>query len=203
MKNAAKYTEIIKNLQKSFLKEGKAPPAPKIDPLSALVKGALSYDIPDPRVEEALKVIGKEFVNLNELRVATQLEVRDMLGNKFPNIEQRVDLITLSLNMIFEREHTLSLDRLKTISRKDARQFLRELPGMLPYVEAYIMLVGLEGHALPIDSESIVFFRSLGIFDEKTTLDDAQKFIESHLKAEECWDFHYQLRKTALEKKKK
>lgn len=203
MKNAAKFAEIIKSLQKSFAKEGKTPPAPKIDPLNALVKGALSYDVSDARVEEAQKVIGKEFVNLNELRVATQLEVRDMLGNKFPNIEQRVDLITLSLNTIFEREHTLSLDRLKTISRKDARQFLRELPGMLPYVEAYIMLVGLEGHALPVDAESLAFFRDHGLFDEKTTLDEAQKFLEAHLKVEECWDFYHHLRKTALEKKKK
>lgn len=29
-------------------------------------------------------VIGHRFVDLNELRVATELEVEDMLGQKFP-----------------------------------------------------------------------------------------------------------------------
>ena len=33
---------------------------------------------------------------------------------RYPAIEQRVAMITRSLNDIFEREHTLSLDRLKT-----------------------------------------------------------------------------------------
>src|SRR5438128_1662585 len=140
MKNASKYIDILRSLGRSFAKEGKAPPIEKQEPLKALVRGTMSYDVPDSRAEDAMKVIDREFVNLNELRVATQLEVQDMLGSRYPEIERRVDLITLSLNSIFEKEHTLSLDRLKTVSRKDARQFLRDLPEMHPFVEAYVMV---------------------------------------------------------------
>ena len=74
-----------------------------------------------------------------------------MLGSRYPAIEKRVAMITQSLNSIFEKEHTLSLDRLKTISKRDARQFLRDLPDIHPFVEAYVMLFAFDGHAIPID----------------------------------------------------
>ena len=111
----------------------------------------MSFDVPDGRADDAMAAIGREFVDLNELRVATELEVQEMLGTRYPGIERRVSMITQALNAIFEKEHTLSLDRLKTISKRDARQFLRDLPDMHPFVEAYVMLFAFDGHAVPID----------------------------------------------------
>ncbi len=203
MKNAAKYADILKSLFKSFQKDGKAPPLEKQEPLKALVRGAMSYDVPDSRADDAMKTIDREFVNLNELRVATQLEVQDMLGQRYPDIEHRVDTITLCLNNIFEKEHTLSLDRLKTISKKDARQFLRDLPEVSAFVEAYVMLFGFETPAVPVDNESLNFLREHGMFDEKSTTDDAQHFIENQLKAEEYYEFFHGLRKAVFNRKKK
>src|SRR5215207_2909113 len=125
MKNATKHADELKSLYKKLSKEHKPGEKQPQDALWALVRGAMSYDVPDSRVEDAIKVIQREFVDLNELRVATELEVQEMLGQRYPQIEERVKLSTAALNAIFEKEHTLSLDRLKTISRRDARQFLR------------------------------------------------------------------------------
>ena len=126
MKNAGKHGEELRALMKRLLKEHKPEPKQVQDPLQALVRGAMSFDVPDTRADEAMKHIEREFVDLNELRVATDLEIQEMLGSRYPEIERRVEMITRSLNNIFEREHTLSLDRLKTVSKRDARQFLRE-----------------------------------------------------------------------------
>ena len=103
-----------------------------MDPLHALVRAAMSFDVPDDRAEEAMKAIDGEFCDLNELRVATELEVQELLGQRYPEIERRVAMITQSLNNIFEREHTLSLDRLKSANKKDARQFLPRAAGNPP-----------------------------------------------------------------------
>jgi endonuclease III len=203
MKNATKYAEAVRSLYKSLLKEGKPPAPAKLDPLKALVRGSMAYDVSDTRADEAMKLIDREFVNLNELRVATELEVQELLGVKYPAIEQRVALITGSLNAIFEREHTLSLDRLKTISKKDARQFLRELPAMHPFVEAYVMITGFEAPAIPMDQEMLEYLRGEGIFDDKTTPDDAQRFLEHNLKAEECGEFFTVLRKAVFSDRRK
>ncbi len=194
MKNAGKHADELKALCRRLVKEHKPGDRQPQEPLKALVRGAMSFDVADARADEAMRAIDREFVDLNELRVATDLEIQELLGVKYPLIERRVAMITQSLNNIFEREHTLSLDRLKTVSKRDARQFLRELPDIHPFVEAYVMLFGFEGHAFPMDDDTLAFLRDHGIVEESTTLDEAQRFVEHHLKAEECYDLFACLR---------
>ncbi len=200
MKNATKHADTLKSLFKKLVKEHKAPPITLVPAVEALVRGVMSYDVSDSRAEDAMKAIQREFVDLNELRVATDLEVQALLGQRYPAIEKRVAMITLALNNIFEREHTLNLERLKEVSKRDARQFLRELPDLHPFVDAYVMLFSFEGHAFPIDNEILAFLVDAEIIEEGTTLQDAQKFVEHHLKADECYEFYYALRNN---KKKK
>src|SRR5215208_8459678 len=197
MKNATKHADDLRSLFRKLMKDCKPEPRQAQDPLHALVRGAMSFDVPDARAEEAMKVVAQEFVDLNELRVATELEVQDLLGSRYPEIVRRVLMITQTLNNIFEREHTLSLDRLKTVSKRDARQFLRELPDIHPFVEAYVMLFAFEGHAVPVDNQTLTYLKAQGIVEENTTVDEAQRFIEHAMKAEECADLYACLRRTA------
>ena len=199
MKNAGKHADKLKSVCKKLVKEHKPQPKQTQEALKALVRGAMSYDVSDARAEDAMKAIEKEFVDLNELRVATDLEIQEMLGQRYPDIERRVRMITQSLNDIFEREHTLSLNRLKEISRRDARQFLRELPEIHPFVEAYVMMMSLDGNAFPVDDSMLEYLREEEIFEEEMTLEDAQKFIEHHLKAEDLHPFYVSLRKEATD----
>lgn len=201
MKNATKYAETLKGIHKSLLKEGKPAAFEKQEPLKALVRGAMSYDVSDARAEEAMKAIEREFVDLNELRVATDLEIQELLGVKYPAIEKRVEMITRSLNAIFEKEHTLSLDRLRTVSKRDTRQFLRDLPELSPFVEAYVMLFAFESPAMPVDSEILAWLREESMFEEKTTIEEAQKFLEHQLKADECHEFFALLRRAMYSEK--
>jgi endonuclease III len=197
MKNAGKHVDELKSLMRRLAREGKPPPRMAQEPLHGLVRAAMSFDMPDTRAEEAMKAIEGEFVGLNELRVATELEVQEMLGSRYPAIERRVAMITLALNNIFEREHTLSLERLKSVSKRDARQFLRELPEVHPFVEAYVMLMSFDGHALPVDDLMVEYLRAQKVVDAQTTAEEAQRFLESHLKAEECYDFFMLVRRAS------
>src|SRR5271156_470801 len=135
MKNATKHADELRSLFKKLMRDEKPPPRETMDALQALVRGAMSYDVPDSKAGDAMKAINDEFVDLNELRVATDLEIQELLGVRYPEIERRVAMITQGLNQIFEKEHTLSLDRLKGISKREARQFLRDLPDIHPFVE--------------------------------------------------------------------
>src|SRR3954453_8563041 len=195
MKNATKYADRLRSLLRHLVKHHKPAPKHSAEPLKALVRAAMSYDVPDSKADDAVKSIEKEFVDLNELRVATDLEIQELLGVRYPDIERRVAMITGALNNIFEREHTLNLERLKTISRRDARQFLRELPEIHPFVEGYVMLYGFDGHAFPIDDEFLEYLHDQEIVEDGATLDDAQRFLEHQLKAEECHDLFLALRK--------
>ena len=201
MKNAGKHADDLKALLKRLVKEHKPGDLQPQEPLKALVRAAMAYDIPDSRVDEAMRAIDREFVDLNELRVATDLEIHELLGVRYPDIERRVAMITQSLNNIFEREHTMSLDRLKTISKRDARQFLRELPEIHPFVEAYVLLFAFDGHAFPIDDEILAYLKEQEVVEDGVNLEEAQRFVEHHLKAEECHDLFACLRAGGMDGK--
>ncbi len=203
MKNPSKRAEALRSLNRSLLRQVKPDPITPIEPLKALVRAAMSYDVADSKADEAMKAIDREFVDLNELRVATELEVQELLGVRYPQIEKRVGMITAALNDIFEREHTLSLDRLKTVSRRDARNFLRELPEIHPFVEAYVMLFALDGHAVPIDEEILSMLRDEDVVEEDTSLEEAQRFVEHHLKTGEAHPFFIAVRQAAFEESRR
>lgn len=190
MKNATKHAETLKTLSRKLLKEHPAPELKTVEPLLALVRGAMSYDVSDELAGKAMAAIDREFVDLNELRVATELEVQELLGMRYPAIEDRVSLITDVLNAIFEKEHTLSLERLKSIGRKEARQFIRDLPDISPFIEGYVMLFGFGQPAIPVDQTILGYLREEKVVGDDADCASAQKFLETQVKGSEHAFFH-------------
>ena len=150
-----------------------------------------------------MEIVDREFVDLNELRVATELEVIEIIGPKYPAIELRALMFREILNAIFEKEHTLSFERIKTLGKKDARAALREMPDMTPFVEAYTLMFGLDSAAAPIDQWMLDLLTEAEAVEPGTSIEEAQKFVESHLKSEELYDFYALVRRAAGAKKAK
>ena len=88
----------------------------------------------------------------------------------------------------------LGPDNVRTL----VRTFLRELPDMHPFVEAYVMLYGFEGNAMPIDDLMLGYLKEEEVVEPAATLDEAQKFVEHYFKAEEYHDLFYVIREAAL-----
>ncbi|MDB5173590.1 MAG: hypothetical protein JWN51_2363, partial [Phycisphaerales bacterium] len=78
MKNASKRADDFKSLSRRLMKENKSEPREPQEALKALVRGAMSFDVPDSRADEAVRLLDREFVDLNELRVATDLEIQEL-----------------------------------------------------------------------------------------------------------------------------
>ena len=60
------------------------------------------------------------------------------------------------------------------------------------------MLIAFDGHAVPIDDETLGFLHGHGIVEEGTSLDEGQRFVEHAVKAEESYDFFAALRRVVL-----
>ena len=87
--------------------------------------------------------------------------------------------------------------------RRDARQFLRELPDIHPFVEAYVMLHAFEGAAFPVDTEILAYLKEEDVLEEEATLEDAQKFVEHNIKADELYDFFATIRSAVFEESRR
>ncbi len=51
--NATKHAEELRSLLKKLLREQKPDPKPTYEPLQAFVRGAMTYDAPDGRADDA------------------------------------------------------------------------------------------------------------------------------------------------------
>ncbi len=194
MKNATKYADRLRSCFKSWMKEHKPAPIELSDPLEAFVRGCFAMNTTDARAESAIKAIRIEFVDFNELRVATDLEVHALIlphyGGPAADLEHRVSMVIRGLNGIFDKEHTLSLARLRTIPRRDARQLFRDLPEIVPFTEAYAMVYGFEAAAVPVDDQILALLKAENCVDPGVGAEEAQRFVEHQLKAEECYEFY-------------
>lgn len=199
MKGAGKYAEELKSLVKKFAKEAKSTSIPKQDPLRAMVRAIFSFDTTDAKAEEALATVDREFVDINELRVATELEVHDLIGSKFPQIAKRAMMISVIFNHVFDKEGVLTFDRMGAMKKAEIRPFLRALPGMTPFVEAYVALAAFELSAMPMDDMTLAKLKAAGAVDQGATIEEAQKFVEGHTKPDELSDLFAGMRRHAEE----
>jgi hypothetical protein len=203
MKNATKHAADIKALINKAAKGLEIPEKPVHDPIKALVLGALLYNASDKQALDALAAFEKEFVDFNELRVATELEVQDLLGEKYPQPVERVEFLIGALNHIFNKEHTLSLNRMKGLKVAEIRVFLEEFPDAVPFVTAYVMLYGYDSAAFPIDDDLLDYLLAEELLEEGTTVPQAQAFLEGHLKADEMHKAYVALRSLVVSRGRK
>ncbi|MEM8875729.1 MAG: hypothetical protein AAGD32_15895 [Planctomycetota bacterium] len=200
MKNATQHATALKALQKKLVKAHKSTlpkPGEKpalMKPLAALVWAAYLADAPEAKAEKALEQIHEHFVDYNDMRVATELEMIELLGSRYPKLEERLARLHDTLNMIFERESGLNLDRFEALKVKEKRELLRDLPGMTPFVEGYVMLYSADAAAFPIDEAMHGLLLATGAIEEDADAWDAQKFVEQQLKADELHLFFTALR---------
>ena len=200
MKNIVKHVDKLKALQKRLLKDHPPADFAQLDPLPALVRGILSFDASEAKVESALKSLDKEFVDLNELRVATELELISVIGPRYPHVQRRAAMLRDSLNGIFALHDTLNLESLKPMNRRETIEAVAKIAGLTPYVEAFVMLAGFEAPAVPTDEAMLAVLRDAGAVEPDATAEEAQRFLQDKLKADEMVPLFTALRERAHQK---
>src|SRR5690349_5066535 len=110
MKNAGKHADTLKGLLKKVPKELRNAQRPQMEFSEAVVRASLLYDATDGQCEAAIETLRGEFTDFNELRVATELEVQDLVGSEYPKIDERTTILRNTLHGIFESENSFKID---------------------------------------------------------------------------------------------
>ncbi len=197
MRGATDCAKRLKSLFASLrARLGKVQRIPASDPITQLILGVFSRDMPEARAREALDKLRAMVVDYNELRVIPPIEMAQALGD-YPDVRLKCEDVSRALNRIFAIEHSVTLDRLATISRKDALAYIERIDGLDPYTRARIRLLGLQFHAVPLDEAMWALARREGVIDPKCPLDEAQSFLERHVAEEDAAEFVTLLKKHA------
>lgn len=190
MRGATECARRLKLLWSSLrAKLGKVSPPAITDPITQLILGVLSRDTPETKASEGLERLRGMVVDYNELRVIPPIELAAILGD-FPDARLKCEDITRALNAVFAREHTVSLDRLIEMPRRDAAAALEKIDGLEPYTRARIRLLGLRHHAIPLDEAMWATARAQHIVDGRCPLLEAQQFLERQVPEENGLEFY-------------
>jgi len=159
------------------------------DMIRRLAIAVLGEECGDHDASKAVDRIVERYVDWNEVRVSTPQELHEVVGDLVPDGPQRCKQLIQVLQAVYEKEHRVSLDRLTSIGRREAKQFLESLPGCDEYVTASLLLWCLEGHAIPIHRQLHNVLREAELVHPAATRAEVQAFLERHVAAAQAKHF--------------
>ena len=189
MRGATDSAKRLKSLFGSLRsKLGKIGPPAITDPITQLILGVLSRDAAESKAHEGLERVRGTVVDYNELRVIPPIELAQALHD-FPDGRLKCEDISRALNTIFAIEHSVSLDRVAALPKKDAAAYLEKVVGLEPYTRARIRLLGFRHHAIPLDEAMWACARAARVVDARCSLDEAQQFLERQIAEDDALEF--------------
>jgi endonuclease III len=190
MKDGTRYASQVKSVfSKLRQKAGKADTPEPEEPLHRLAVAILAADTTDEQARRAVSRLLGAMESWNELRVSTPVELQRVLGNMVPNSLARCEQLVNALQSVFDRENRMSLDRLRSLGRREARQFLENLDGVDEYVAASVMLWSLGGHAIPVNNKLFDSLRAADLIHPAADRSEVQAFLERNISASQAREF--------------
>jgi endonuclease III len=187
MKNGTIYAKHLKRFFNQLKKDLPAPPidAEPTDPTRQLILAILGEGGPVQEAEKALHRLLGVMVDFNEIRVSAPFELADIIGDRLPDALNRCHRLKLSLDAVYLKEHSVSIQHLRKVGLRESRQFLESLEGVAGYPAASVMLWSLGGHAIPITEKSVEVLRREGLIDPDADIREVQAFLERNISADD------------------
>ena len=112
-----------------------------------------------------------------------------IVGDQSLDYKARASALRRALNAIFRKEHAVNLDRLHSLGRREARQYLEDLDGVDACAAASVMLWSLGGHAIPVDQRLLDAMRREELVAPSATVAEVQAFLERNINANDAKTF--------------
>lgn len=197
MKGATACARRLKGLIRSLRsKLGKVTLPAVGDPVSQLILGIFSRDVPESKARQVLDSLRSAVVDYNDLRVIPVSELVEIVG-EYPDVRLKCEDMSRALNRLFLFEHSVTFERIAQGPKKDVLAYLDKLDGLEAYTRGRIRLLGFQMHACPLDEAMWAVAAHEEIIDPKCSLLDAQSFLERQVPEEEALEFFALLRQHA------
>jgi len=210
MKNSKEYAGRLQKLYRGLkLKRGrtKIETVTYEDPLLAVIYGIVSEQMRDDVAQAAMVGIRDTFIDWNDLRVSRVEEVVEVFGEDTLATRSTGAALTMVLRAVFDAYHALTLQPLKKMGKRPAKQALEDLHGMSRFAANYCMLTSLQAHAVPLTATMVEYLRQQEVVDPQADEEDIEGFLSRQVAAKNGYEFYALLRRESesarVTKKKK
>ncbi len=196
MKDSKEYSKQIQKLYRALKRGNPSPERPRYDePVDALVYGIVSENLTDSKTRDTMKKLSGYFVDLNDLRVALTEEIIDVLGDDNPATKNITSTTKRILASVFEKYNAVTLQTLKKLGKRPAKQVLQKIDAATPFAVDYCMLTALAGHAVPLTERMIQFLKTERLVHPRADRQEIEGFLTRQIAAKNAFEFYYLLRR--------
>ncbi len=196
MKNSKEHAQRLRKLYRGLKRAH--PKVEKVtyeDPAEALIWGIVSEKMSESAAGRALREIRGTFVDWNDLRVSRIEEVAEALGGNGTSSRATASALTAVLRSIFDEHHKISLQTLRKLGKRPARQGLEKLDGVSRFAVNYCLLTALQAHAIPLTGEMVAYLKRNEIIDANASEEDIESFVTRQVSARNAYEFYALLRR--------
>ena len=158
-------------------------------PISVLVQTILSQNTSDRNSGRAFESLMNSFCDWDAIADAGVGEVANSIRAGGLG-EVKAKYIKQVLEDIRQKRSRCELEFLKKSSVDEAREWLRQLPGVGMKTASCVLLFALGMPALPVDTHIFRVARRLGLIDSKVSVEQAHKLLEGLVPPDDVYQFH-------------
>lgn len=196
MKNSKEHAQRLKKLYRGLKRvHPRVERTTYEDPAEALICAIISENMSESATQKALREIKGVFVDWNDLRVSRAEEIVEALGTDTASSRATAFALTVALRGIFDEYHKISLEVLKKLGKRPAKQGLEKLEGVSRFVVNYCMLMSLQAHAIPLTGGMIEYLKRNQIIDADADAQDIEGFVTRQVAAKDAYEFYALLRR--------
>ncbi len=195
MKNSKDYSQKIQKLYRSLSR--KYPKVQKVSHetvIDSIIYAVISAEMSEKTTDSVIKKFADYFVDWNDLRVSRSEEIVEVLGKDNHVTMDIASTITRILNGIFNEYHKVSLEALKKIGKRPAKQALEKIDGMSHFVVDYCLLTALGGHAIPLTDKMIKYLKTNELVNPDADEQQIGGFLAKQISAKSGYEFYAILR---------
>ncbi len=194
MRKSREYAQRLQRLYRGLKRvHAKIEPVIHDDPVDALIYGVVSERMSASAAEAAMKAIRRTFVSWNDLRVSRPEEIVEALGHDTAAGRDTASVLTAALRAVFDVHHTVSLEALKKLGKRPARQAIEKL-GISRFTANYCMLTSMEAHAIPLTEPMLGYLKHHKVVDAQADMEDIEGFLTRQVPAKKAYEFYALLR---------
>lgn len=154
------------------------------DVIEALVQQILELGVPERSAKDAMKRLRDEFIDWNDMRVATVREIEDVLGVRYQKVREKAEDLRHLLADLYTAFRRMDI---REALMGDGIETLRALPETSNIRRDFVdraLLLALSLKVFPCDEEQLRLLKFLGGCPKAWTLQQAQKRMEESLDIE-------------------
>ena len=195
IKNSKDYSKKIQKLYRSLSR--KYPKVQKVSHekvIDAIIYAVISAEMSERMTDSFIRKFADYFVDWNDLRVSRSEEIVEVLGKDNHVTMDIASVITRILNGIFNEYHKVSLEALKKIGKRPAKQALEKIDGTNRFVVDYCLLTALGGHAMPLTDKMIKYLKTNEFVNPDADEQQIGGFLAKQISAKNGYEFYALLR---------